>query len=373
VHAFSSCTSLTSVTFQSEIASNNLHSDAFGKIGYINTYIGDLRDKYLATGGGIGTYTRPSGGTTWTKQAGGGVAPGGTYIITGGGTSFTAINGGATIGTGAIQDVINAIRTHATGKNPTIQFGNGTSTFDIGEANAFFNNFGGTWGELTLTGKITSAIESLGAEIVSTIRISDSISVTSTADIVNTCSNLERGMAIHFQSTGTLTISGGTVSSALGYAVLSTQDGTVSITGGTVSTTSCIAVYNSYSSTLTITGGTVSATSGFAVNGWGLGTITVSGTAKVTSANPTTNQGTIYLPYHPTATTTLLEITGGTVENTSTTTGNAVYNDSTGAVIITGGTVSKKGGGGTYAVYNGRTGKVTIGPGANIVGNTYGL
>jgi len=28
-----------------------------------------LREKYLAGGGGIGTYTRPSGSsTTWTKQ-----------------------------------------------------------------------------------------------------------------------------------------------------------------------------------------------------------------------------------------------------------------------------------------------------------------
>jgi len=29
---------------------------------------GDLRSKYLAADGGIGTYTRPSGSDTWTKQ-----------------------------------------------------------------------------------------------------------------------------------------------------------------------------------------------------------------------------------------------------------------------------------------------------------------
>jgi len=48
---------LTSVTFQGIITSSNF--------GYHN-YSGDLRDKYLA--GGIGTYTRASGGTVWTKQ-----------------------------------------------------------------------------------------------------------------------------------------------------------------------------------------------------------------------------------------------------------------------------------------------------------------
>jgi hypothetical protein len=57
--AFAS-TSLTSVTFQGTIASDNLSTSAF------STSIGDLRAKYLATG--TGTYTRPStSSTTWTK------------------------------------------------------------------------------------------------------------------------------------------------------------------------------------------------------------------------------------------------------------------------------------------------------------------
>jgi hypothetical protein len=59
--AFNECTSLTSVTFQGTIAENNFHQAAYSSLG-------DLRDKYLASGGGIGTYTRESGGTTWTKQ-----------------------------------------------------------------------------------------------------------------------------------------------------------------------------------------------------------------------------------------------------------------------------------------------------------------
>jgi hypothetical protein len=64
--AFDSCTSLTSVTFQGTITSNNFNSYAFG---FWIGYIGDLRDKYFANGGGIGTYTRSnSSSLTWTKQ-----------------------------------------------------------------------------------------------------------------------------------------------------------------------------------------------------------------------------------------------------------------------------------------------------------------
>jgi len=59
--AFYECTSLTSVTFQGTIASGSFSTTV--------PFPGDLRDKYLAGGGGIGTYTRPSGGDTWTKQS----------------------------------------------------------------------------------------------------------------------------------------------------------------------------------------------------------------------------------------------------------------------------------------------------------------
>jgi hypothetical protein len=62
-NAFVNCSSLTSVTFNGTIASGSFSGTAF----YPN--MGDLRDKYFAAGGGIGTYTRPDGTTyTWTKQ-----------------------------------------------------------------------------------------------------------------------------------------------------------------------------------------------------------------------------------------------------------------------------------------------------------------
>jgi len=184
-----------------------------------------LRDKYLA--GGPGTYTRPSGSDTWART-GGGDTPG-AYIITkdsyGG---FTATKNGATIIQSTyINDVIDGIRTHATGTNPTIQFGNGTATLEIGRASAKFNNvYGSTWGLITLTGKITSSYEYDG-----TLYVEDSVSVTSSADIANNYT----GNAIKHSSTGTLTISGGTITSSFSASIYNAYTGTVSITGGTVS------------------------------------------------------------------------------------------------------------------------------------------
>ena len=43
---------------------------AAGDFGYY-TFYGDLRENYLGDGGGAGTYTRSSGGNTWTKTAAG--------------------------------------------------------------------------------------------------------------------------------------------------------------------------------------------------------------------------------------------------------------------------------------------------------------
>jgi formylglycine-generating enzyme required for sulfatase activity len=56
--AFSDCTGLVNVTFQSTITSANFNSS--------NSFLGDLRNKYLAWGG-IGTYTRRNGSEIWYK------------------------------------------------------------------------------------------------------------------------------------------------------------------------------------------------------------------------------------------------------------------------------------------------------------------
>jgi hypothetical protein len=232
------------------------------------------------------------------------------YIITGSGTPFTASKAGTTVGTAnqTIQNTINAIRTDASGKNPVIQFGNNGNELNIGTANASFNNSGGTWGAVTLKGKISSAVNNNDS---STINIGDSVSVTSMADIKRDTA----GAAISFNSTGTLSITGGTVSTlSNGVAISHNSSGTVSIGGGTVSATSGYAVYNNHSGAVNISGGTVSATTGYAVYNNYTGKITVSGTAKVTSVNTNSSQGTIYLKDNGSATTTRLEITGGTIK-----------------------------------------------------------
>jgi hypothetical protein len=65
--AFSSCTGLTSVTFG---AGSNVTS--FGDYAFPEDTGGfggdDLRTKYLAASPHAGTYTRASGGATWTKM-----------------------------------------------------------------------------------------------------------------------------------------------------------------------------------------------------------------------------------------------------------------------------------------------------------------
>jgi hypothetical protein len=65
--AFADLSNLTSVMFEGTIPSANLgfYWDGYTYT-YYNPFPGDLRDKYLAEG--AGTYSRPSGGSTWTKE-----------------------------------------------------------------------------------------------------------------------------------------------------------------------------------------------------------------------------------------------------------------------------------------------------------------
>jgi len=61
-YAFANCNNLISVTFNGTIKSNLFYEDSFD---------GDLRAKFYATDttdGTPGTYTRPSGSDTWTKE-----------------------------------------------------------------------------------------------------------------------------------------------------------------------------------------------------------------------------------------------------------------------------------------------------------------
>jgi len=305
------------------------------------------------------------------------------YTITGSsGATFTATKGEATVGTtDTITDLIKAIRTDANGEAVNIQFGDGTEVLNVGSASVEFNNTDGTWGAVTLSGKITSS------NSTTAISIRDPVSATSSADIATTgglvASALRsystgvvnitggritgtNGYAVYNSSTGTINISGGTIltTGSLGetvyinssgtinitggeisggmYSINNYYNGTLNISGGTVSTATGRAVLNNSTGSVTISGGTISATTGRAVHNNSSGKITVSGTAKLTSANTNSEQGTIHQGNSGTGTTVRIEITGGTVENT-TADGYAIYN-------------------------SGSDGWVTVAPGATITG-----
>jgi len=260
-----------------------------------------------------------------------------TYIITGSGMSFTARRGSPTgpIVEGAngveIQDVINAIRTNAIGSAATIQFGDGTTQLAV--VSISFNNSGGTWtNPITLTGRITSPNNNATQ---GTILVSGP-SITSTATIANTGTNTANSMAINNQGTGTITISGGTVSATAGSAIYNHSTGNVNISGGTVSTAT---------------------TTGRAIHNNSTGKITISQdpgkTTLVTSQNLSPTTGTIHLTNSGTE--TVLEILDGTVSSTPS--GIAIYNESTGTIVINGGTVSALD---NSAIYNYSTGNVNI-------------
>jgi len=254
------------------------------------------------------------------------------YSITGSGTSFTARKSGASVGAvnQPIQTVIDAIRNDAKGAACQIRFGNGSDVLNTGTASIIFNNTGGTWGAITLSGKITSAVNVSGNDN-GTIVISDNISITSTADIANTdaaTGDNANGKAITHNSTGTLTINGGRVSSVTGKAIVFPSLGTV-----------------------TVSGGTVASTSGIGIQLTGRGTINVSGNGLVTAAGSGSTIGCTLIP----DSSGTINVTGGTVENTGS--GSTIYMFSGVKINISGGTVKSTSG---IAINRQGTGPVVI-------------
>ena len=138
---------------------------------------------------------------------------------------------------------------------------------------------------------------------------------------------------------GSLVVSGGTVENALeitGAAIKNNGSGSVSVSGGTVEA-AYIAIHNGATGSVNVSGGEVKNTgNGMAIANSQTGKITISDTAKITSRTTKSNEGTILL-FNGEATDTILEITGGTIENTST--GNAIYNEKNGKIVISSGTL----------------------------------
>ncbi len=230
--------------------------------------------------------------------------------------------------------------------------------------------------------------------------------------ITSANTNITNGTLYVYQ--GSLVVSGGTVenTSSGGSTIVSNSEGTVSVTGGTVRATEGTAIYNGNTGKVTIdgvatvistkadsgfvpasdtgtiylkdgladipvleiTGGTVeNTTTGIAIYNNGTGKIKISGTAivkgsKVDSGTVSTSDtGTIYLK-EGVAGNTVLEIKGGSIENT--TSDNAIYNTGSGNVSISSGMVSANNG---TAICNHSTGKIIISGTSTIRGGTMAM
>jgi hypothetical protein len=214
-------------------------------------------------------------------------------------------------------------------------------------------------GQITISG--TAEITSANTDIESgTIFLASSGTATAVrlSIIGGTVENKAAGNAIRNNSTGAVNISDGTVkNTSTGAAIRNGSSGILNISGGTISATTGMAAINNSTGTINVSGGTVSATTGTAIYINTTGLVTVSGTAKITSANTNSGLGTIFLRNQMADTGARLEIKGGTVENRSS--GNAIRNDSTGAINISGGTFPVTTG---KPIDNASTGAVNISP-----------
>jgi len=213
--------------------------------------------------------------------------------------------------------MIGAIMAHAGGDDVAVQFGSGyPDVLDIGALYAAFVCAGGDWGEIALSGAVTSAN---AAAARGTVVLDGAIAAMRDANarIENTAAGAaDNGSALHIIGAGMASISGGAVSATAGIAVRNAGSGEVRISGGRV-----------YAAT------------GMAVQIAGTGAVCISGSAYVTSANALAlNGGTIAIAAGGRA-----SVAGGTVSNTvpagpSGADGRAI--NSAGEVSVSGGMVS---------------------------------
>ncbi len=174
-------------------------------------------------------------------------------------------------------------------------------------------------------GKITSALVN---GVTGTIRMYNGSLVVTGGTVENTGTH-GRG-AIYTENSGNVSIQGGTVSSS--PTGILNNIGSVTVSGGMVSADNGGAIFNTGIGRVTVSGGTVSGGYTPAIYNQGTGKITVSGNAKLTSNN---SGGTISLNLG-TVDNTVLEITGGTIENAEW--GYGINNYGNGKIVIPSGT-----------------------------------
>ena len=132
-------------------------------------------------------------------------------------------------------------------------------------------------------------------------------------------------------SSGSVEISGGIISALKGTVILNSTDGNIKISSGTVSASAGYAIYNRSLGTVNISGGTVSANIKHKIYNVSAGKITISDVAKVTNAS--NGSSAIYLNAVPSPAAIILEVNGGTVENTSVPQGYSVYFNTNGTGV----------------------------------------
>ncbi|MDR1830317.1 MAG: hypothetical protein LBQ76_06040 [Candidatus Fibromonas sp.] len=198
------------------------------------------------------------------------------YVITGSGEQFTVTKNGTELPLTtqpcmmyALCPVLTTIRNDASGSDVSIRFGDG-SVLDIEYFQRALFNVGSEWGNITLSGKITSKLGASGdQECGGTVVIDREVSVTSTADIANTYEYENSGGSAICIDGGVLKIVGGTVeSTSKGYAIQTQMRGSTVILGGSPTITGRIQVPK----------GKLSVADGFAPEGKKY-TLTMSGTA----------------------------------------------------------------------------------------------
>ncbi len=209
-------------------------------------------------------------------------------------------------------------------------------------------------GSLELAGGFVENRNSLnGCDVIYSISTGN-VSVTG-----GTVSSVGIGIGNH--STGTVSITGGTISCYTGIENNST--GKVNIAGGTINC-SWQGLYNYSTGTVNVTGGTVDSEAS-AIYNQGTGTITVGGDAVLTGKG-SSDGSTIYLNSTSSGK-TVLNMTGGTVENTGT--GYAIYMKGSGNMSISGGMMSAADG---TAIYVASTGKILIPSGSPVIKGSSG-
>ena len=252
----------------------------------------------------------------------------------------------------------------------TLLYYTATGTFTITDSSALGN------------GRITSSVNY-------SLLINNAGSGTVVCEKGSLSTTDEWGVGVINASNGRLSITGGTISSDLSFAVYNgASTGTVDITGGTISTSSGFAVINN--GIVNMSGGTLSGNTGICFHNQPGGTFTLTGGSVTSNSSYGVNNnghfimtgGTIFTQSSDALSNSVVgsisDVSGGTIHsNTSTTLVNyagtmnvsggvitsggdcAVFNNGVGTVNITGGEISAS----RVTFYNNSTGTISINQG----------